>query len=285
MRWYVPSWNGDFRLESLDDKRSALTIMQPTAYEVKLLRSFLKKARARNWTTEDIAAKETIDIRIIRLSATVAETAPVLVGTVKPTDRTLTAVVFRNGQLEVAETVKLEPLAKKAEKEDATAAVSVARPTLSCPACEPGAVEPASEVLLSFLTPTEHADWAAKRAIIVQGGCSGHRYLLAHRNSDTARRIGRICYDLTDQLVIHFHDWTVPPEEEILAAKLILEHREPWLRNEATVQWMYPDGRWSDLGYMRFKNPFGNQSDGTLDAAISKSVGVTVLELAALLQG
>lgn len=274
MRWYVPSWNGDFRLEGLDDERSVLTITQPTPYEIKLLRAFLKKARKKKWTDEDIKAKETIDARVIKLNAPVAETAPILVGALKPTDRTLTAVVYRNGRLEVAETAALGALAEKAEKEDAKAAVSVARPTPCCPACVPGSVEPASEVLLSFLTPQEHADWAAHRAFIVQGGCSGHRYLLAHRNSDTARRIGRMCYDLTDQLVLHFHDWSVPPEEEVLAAKLILEHREPWLRNEATVQWMFPSGVWSDLGYMRFKNPFGNQSDGTLDAAVTQGFGI-----------
>lgn len=166
----------------------------------------------------------------------------------------------------------LTTLAAKAVAEDAKAAASVARPTLSCPRCAPGAVEPASEVLLSFLTPREHEDWAAHRAIIVHGGCSGHRYLVAHRHSDAAQQIGRICYDLDDSLVMHFHDTTVPPEEEVLAAELILKYREPWLRNEATVLWYMRD-RWVDLGYMRYKNPFGDASDGAWDASLAKGLG------------
>ena len=54
----------------------------------------------------------------------------------------------------------------------------------------------------------------------------------------------------------------MPPEEEVLAAKLILEHREPWLRNEATCLQQTKDGKWHDLGFLRYKNPFGDASDG-----------------------
>jgi hypothetical protein len=64
--------------------------------------------------------------------------------------------------------------------------------------------------------------------------------------------------------VVHFHDRRVPPEEEVLAAKLILEHAEPWLRNEATL--------WS-AGAMIFKNPFGNGMDGVEDATFTQRIG------------
>ena len=37
----------------------------------------------------------------------------------------------------------------------------------------------------------------------------------------------------------------MPPEEEILAAKLILEHREPWLRNEANAAAEYSGDKMS----------------------------------------
>jgi len=274
LRWFFPAWHGDFRLEPHGDKACQLLITKPTAGEVKLLRNFLADARKKKWTNEDIALMEAIDERRIVLDAPVDKVGLVLVKATKPTDRTLTAVSFHDGKLEVAETGVLTTLVEKAVAEGGKAAVSVARPTPSCPACEPGAVGPASEVLLSFLTPQQHEDWATNRALIVQGNCSGHRYLLAHRNSDTARRIGRICYDLDDQLVLHFHDLTVPAEEEVLAAMLILGHREPWLRNEATVQWYFPDGKWADLGYMRYKNPFGDHRDGVVDAALTTSFGM-----------
>lgn len=135
--------------------------------------------------------------------------------------------------------------------------VTVRRPTPSCPACLPGSIGPAREVLQAFLTPAEHAEWARDRAITITGGLSGHRYRLAHRHSDLAIAWGRICADLDDGGILHFHDWRVPPEEEILAAKLILEHREPWLRNEATALGIFTDV---------FKNQFGSGSDGVEDS-------------------
>jgi hypothetical protein len=118
--------------------------------------------------------------------------------------------------------------------------------------------------LLTFLNEEEHEDWAKERAIVVTGGLSGHRYLLAHRHSKTAAKIGRVCYDLDDRCVVHFHDNSVPPEEEVLGAKLILEHREPWLRNEATHF-----GRTN----VRFKNPFGDFYDGVADAMMTQQIG------------
>lgn len=150
------------------------------------------------------------------------------------------------------------------EKEKAKAAVTVQRPTPCCPRCIPGAVEPASEVLLSFLTPEQHESWASDRCLIAIGGYTGTRYLLAHRHTERAQKIGRVCYSLDDEAVIHFHQTEVPPEEEVLAAKLILELREDWLRNEATLF----------SGAQRFKNPFGNGNDGIPDASLMSDIGL-----------
>jgi hypothetical protein len=273
-RWFFPSWNGDFRLVEGAEGESSLLIMQPTPVELKMLDAFLKVARRKKWTTEKIADDEGISTRTIRLATSIEEAGPALVKIVKPKDRTLTAVAFKDGKFEVAETGGLATLVAKAKKEDATAAVSVGRPTPCCPRCEVGAIAPASEVLQAFLSPEEHETWAKHRAIMVTGGMSGHQYLLAHRHSPTAARLGKICYDADDRFVLHFHDSSVPPEEEILAAKLILEHREPWLRNEATVLQLDEKGGWHDLGFMRYKNPFGDASDGRGDAAMTAALGM-----------
>jgi hypothetical protein len=273
-QWFFPSWNGDFRLvEGSDEDESQLLIMQPTPVELKMRGEFLKIARRKKWTTEKIADDEGITTRTIRLAAPIEKVGPALVKIVKPKDRTLTAVAFKDGKFEVAETGGLATLVAKAKKEDATAAVSVARPTPCCPRCEVGAIAPASEVLQTFLSPEEHETWAKHRAIMVTGGMSGHQYLLAHRHTRTAALLGKICYDVDDRFVLHFHDSSVPPEEEILAAKLILEHREPWLRNEATVLQLDAKGTWHDLGFMHYKNPFGDASDGRGDAALTASLG------------
>lgn len=273
--WFIPSWNGDFRLVAGDeDGTSKLLVMQPTAHEIQLLNGFLSKAHKKKWTSELLTGDDTNDTRTIVMKAPITKTGPLLVRATKPADRTLTAVSYKNGQLEVAETGALETIIDRAASAPEAKAVSVSRPTPCCPRCEKGSIAPARDVLLSFLTPEEHADWAEHRAIIVHGGLSGHRYLLAHRHSATAARLGKICYDLDDHFILHFHDVSVPPEEEVLAAKLILEHREPWLRNEATVLQQGSDGRWLDLGFLRYKNPFGDASDGRIDAAITAMLGI-----------
>jgi hypothetical protein len=273
--WALPSWNGDFRLTAGDDaSTSKLLVMAPTPHEVQLLNGFLSRARRKKWTSELLSADDTNDTRTIVLGAPLAKTGPLLVRATRPADRTLTAVSFQDGRLEVAETGALETLVARAADDPEARAVSVARPAPCCPRCEVGAVGPARDVLLSFLSPQEHADWAEHRAIMVRGGRSGHRYLLAHRHSPTAARLGKICYDLDDHFVLHFHQTEVPPEEEVLAAKLILEHREPWLRNEATCLLQTRDGRWHDLGFMRYKNPFGDVTDGRVDAAITATLGI-----------
>lgn len=273
--WAMPSWNGDFRLVAGDEEgTSKLLIMDPTPHEKELLATFMKQARKKLWTKEPFAVDDVIDTRTIDLDVALAKAGAALVKIVKPKDRTLTAVSFKNGKLEVAETNMVETLVAKAENDKEAKAVSVARPTPCCPRCEPGSIEPARDVLLSFLNEQEHADWAAHRAIQVTGGLSGHKYLLAHRNSPTAGRLGKICYDMDERFVLHFHATDVPPEEEILAAKLILEHREPWLRNEATVVQQRSDGTWVDLGFMRYKNPFGDIQDGRPDAAITATIGM-----------
>lgn len=157
---------------------------------------------------------------------------------------------------------------KKDEKaaKDPKAAATVKRPTPSCPQCVPGSIAPAREVLLTFLNDEEHASWAKTRTIVVEGGLTGHRYLLAHRASEAAARIGRMCFDLDDDIVLHWHDWTVPPEEEVLSAKILLQHREHWMRHEATVLGAHGA---RDV----FKNPFGNMQDGVPDAGFTQGYG------------
>lgn len=157
---------------------------------------------------------------------------------------------------------KKEDEKKKKDK----AATTVKRPTTCCPESIPGVVEPAQEVLLQFCDAEQREQWLRERRLVARGGITGHRYLIAHRHTDTAIKMGKCSWDLDTDTVMHFHDWTVPPEEEVLAAKLILEHREPWLRNEATY---FDCGPHSQV----FKNPFGDGGDGTHDAGFTRAMG------------
>lgn len=273
MKVYLPSWNGDYRLESYDGK-SILKLHDPTPHERNIVGLFLHEAGKKKWREEhpkssyDGDAKETI-----RLDAPLAKTSKLLIKLARPLKQTLTAVSFSNGELAVVDGTsdeamrKIEAAVGKATasetKEKPATAASVKRPTPCCPDCEPGAIAPASEVLLSFLDEEQHESWRKQRTIVVTGGMTGNRYMIAHRHSPLGQKVGRITYDLDDDCIVHFHDRSVPPEEEVLAAKLILEHREPWLRNEAT---MFDAG--STKGEI-FKNPFGDILDGTESASFT----------------
>lgn len=278
MKVFLPSWNGDMRLTSdPGSEGSILTLIKPTPQELLVVGSFLRIASKKHWWKGEApeegkpySGKE----MEIELNAFLSKASNALISVARPKDRTLTAVKFSGGKMEVIEGATLQALevvedaidrAKKSEtKKDEAAAASVKRPTPSCPQCQPGSIAPASEVLLSFLSPEQHEQWARERAILVQGHLSGHQYVISHRHGEIAQKVGRICFDHDDGRVVHFHDWSVPPEEEVLAAKLILEHAEPWLRNEAT---MYQGG--TDL----YKNPFGGGGDGVESAIFAQEFG------------
>lgn len=152
-----------------------------------------------------------------------------------------------------------DPPPKKAPK-----ATTVKRATCCCPSSvfKPVDNTPAREVLLSFLDGEQREQYIRERRFVGVGGLSGIRYLFAHRNSPTAVKIGKCTYDLDHGSPMHFHDWTSPPEEELLAAYQILRHREPWLRNQATT-----------MRGPSFQNPFGGGADGTHDASTTYTFG------------
>jgi hypothetical protein len=285
MKWYIPSWNGDLRLtpSAKNADETELTIVKPTEQERQAVNAmgpvFVEKGWLKEWSHVGPKKLFTRD-KTLLIHAPLEQVGPIVAKLLKPQAAVLTAITFKDGRVETSSgsLAELQALSEEAAKQPPEkapeAAVTVKRPTPSCPQCVEGSIEPAREVLLAFLTEEQHADWARERAIVVRGGLSGNRYILAHRHSERARRQGRICFDVDDQMVVHFHDWTVPPEEEVLAAKLILEHREPWLRNEATMlgpQFNFQEG--VRINVMKFKNPFGGFSDGVPDAQFTQQIG------------
>lgn len=276
MKLYIPSWNGDFRLEDDGKGGSRLVVHDPTPHEKTIIEEFLRKAGAEGWVSESESAARFDQgaESAVAISAPLSKASKILLKLAQPKKQTLTAISFSDGKLSVIEGADEPALEKIAETvEDAAAtenpekpakAASVKRPTPCCPVCEVGSVVPASEVLLAFLSEEEHESWARDRAIVVTGGLTGHRYVLAHRQSAIAAYNTKMCFDLDDGQILHFHDNSVPPEEEVLAAKLILEHREPWLRNEATLL---------EGDNMKFKNPFGNHWDGVESADFVSEIG------------
>lgn len=292
-RWYIPSWHGDLRLERAEvPDETLLTIEKPTADEQRVLNkignAMVENGWLDKWTVEAPkrrffgAAK-----RVVRIKAAIETVGPVVAGIMRPGPAVLTCIKLSGGQVVLSSAGDLEkgeqalppapapapelpaPKAETKPKPKPEAAVTVKRPTPSCPQCEVGAIGPASEVLLEFLDDEQHADWAEHRSLVAYGGMTGRPYLLAHRNSPQAALQGRICMDLSLDSIVHFHDRTVPPEEEVLAAKLILEHREPWLRNEATMLGLSYPRRDCEI----FDNPFGGVLEGTGDASLTERIG------------
>ena len=285
MRWFFPSWNGDFRLERITDSTTMLSIVQPTAAELQVITHIEALAKKKGWCDEKVQfwkkpyrKKAT---RHTKLDVSINEIGPMLVKKLKPGEQTLTAVRFSNDRIEIIEgaDVDLSAIEKTVEAEEKAAkppkpkaAASVKRPTPSCPDCYVDAVGPATDTLLAFLSDEQHEQWREHRAIIVYGNLSGHRYILAHRHTELAAQFGKICWDADDNAQMKFHDNSVPPEEEVLAAKLILEHRESWLRNEATT-FGVALGVGSLERREKFKNPFGDFSDGIPDTLFTSEVG------------
>jgi hypothetical protein len=280
----MPSWNGDLRLEpnAEDKQKTTLTIVEPTDAEKIALGAIGGTLTEKGWLKEPILEflsgdpyRENRTAEVV-LDAPLEEVGPVVIAALKPGPAVLSAVRFKNGQVEVVE--HREP-GKATEKDlkalavrpKAEAAATVKRPTPSCPDCYVAAVKPATEVLLTFLTPEQHETWSRERYVLCRGGYSGHHYILAHRSSEIAAKNKRICFDATDEHILHFHDQSVPPEEEILSAMLILQHREHWLRNEATcLGWNFQ---------RVFKNPFGDITDGVMDASLTTMVGIAAQAL------
>ena len=281
MKWYIPSWNGDLRLEPDpdNDQRTLLTIHKPTADEERILAligvEMLKQKWAEDWPASGKPGVFRRKVKVV-IDAALERVGPIVSKIMKPGPAVLSCITFRDGKvLTCSGTVQeLQAISEEAAsappEKAATAAATVKRPTPSCPDCIPGSIEPASEVLLAFLNAEEHDRWAKFREIMVIGGLSGHRYLLSHRHTQRAIEQSRICFDVDDGHVLKFHDWSVPPEEEVLASKLILEHREHWLRNEATTFFN------TDIQY---KNPFGGGGDGMWDAGVMRRFGTSLQKL------
>jgi len=273
MKWFLPSHNGDIRVEGKSRRRTLLTIHEPTPHELDLLNQFGRLFQERGWSKTtalwDPAGKAK---QTVTLKGPVAEIGAALVQGFKAGEQTLTAVVFRNGEIETYTGAKsalkaAEDIKDREEKgkdgDKAEKAATVKRPTPCCPNCIPDFLTPAGEVLYEFLTPEEQRLWEEEHAVVAVGQITQHRYLISHRNSPRAQAQGKICIDLdAGGAVLHFHDWSVPPEEEVLASKLILENAEPWLRHEATL-----------APHPRFKNPFGGFADGVADASFTATVG------------
>lgn len=270
--WYIPSSTGDFRLEANPDDptTSILTVEDLTASERERIEAFRKRCRAWKWFPEDAVLPETGRAEIL-INTTVAKAGKHLAKDVMPNRGTLTAIRSADGEIIcTADFTEGEgKLEKGAADPKAKKATTVKKPTICCPDPVEGPLKRSSRVLREFCTPSQWKEWVEKGVLHCVGGETGVLYRLVHRHHPLAAKQGKIGWSVDDDCVMHFWDWSVPPAEEVLSAKLILEHREFWLRNRATMFGI----RSRDAVDVIPNNPLGNSAEGTWDAGFFTRLG------------
>jgi hypothetical protein len=160
VKLYIPSWNGDFRLEDDGQGNTRLVVHEPTPNEQKIIGEFLRQVTAKKWKHDHVGGHPLRDTPSIKIEAPLSKVSKILLALTRPKKQTLTAISFSDGKLSViegADNAAIEKIADTVEKAVATEdpkepakAASVKRPTPCCPVCEVGSVAPASEDLLAF---------------------------------------------------------------------------------------------------------------------------------------
>lgn len=221
---FIPCWSGDFRLEAAPQDTSLLTVEDPTPGDREVLQRFLTDARARGWLAED----EGIQLRgktSLPIAHPMSVVAPVMAALLTTPGETWTAIRRVGGKVDVVDGNTLPP--EKSGEPAIEAVAVVQRPQRGCPEPEP-ATRRASEVLWTFCTATQQADWQSQGYLLARGNASGRLYRVWHE--DAANKAGmKRCLTLTDGTPVCAWDRRVPPEEQALSLKLAVEHREAWL--------------------------------------------------------
>ncbi len=254
-RWYRPSACGDFQLERIEDTVCKLVVKDPTPYEREQLELLMKNARENGYI--DMLEGFGSEGGELVLNTSIEWAGNLLFGTwgaphgscgqVQP-PRALLSVAMCGDKV-VATWDSTQP--KRCDEPTDLVPVEADK-AITTPAPRRGSgggdcpESLASEVLRAFSTPDQWAEWQRTGGTMtVRGGCTGRRYRLAHRKCFVqTRRQETVAVGLDDRLrgfrssrampVLAF-DFELPPPEEVLSIKLVLEQREWWLRNPGSM--------------------------------------------------
>jgi len=257
-RWYLPSFHGDICLEKTGAMETQIRVFELTDMEEKALDILRKRAvkvpfSGKPWADEEEflpASSATYRTKfglVITLRAPIEEVEKVLSKALNVSKRKLLSVVkFSDGTMEKiirrdeeppkdekneeVEGENIPDYAKdKANKErqtkEAKAAATVKKPQVGCPMPEfPEADIRASRVLEVFLNDAQIADYRKYGAFMTIGRDTGHRYIVANRETPQALKKcqGRQLFDVEENRALCVHDWSCPPPEEMLALHLCL---------------------------------------------------------------
>ena len=236
--WYLPSFYGDIRLERLSNGETKLVIVGLSSTEKIAVKALIKEAQRtgvtkRAWASDSQLARLDLDStkeQAVTLEAPISKVQKALEKPMKPNRSLLSVVRYKNGAIEqlTEKTTGLldsENPESEPEKKPA-AAVTVAQPTLGCPAPDFEKVDlRANAVLRAFLTPQQVADFESDQAFVQRGADTGHTYIITSRNAPDAlkrHQSYRSLYDLTERRAYCVHDWTIPAGEEMLTLALFV---------------------------------------------------------------
>lgn len=190
-----------------------------TTIEESLIKEILKKYKDKLAPLDDIdGSLENRKFTIENVKFTdVHKTFTKVLKKDKPT---ITALKFKDGRIEVKEELKDK------DTKDATTGATVEKPRKHCPVPTFQTTEfRASQVLKEFLTEQQMKDFDQYKQIIVKGSYTGRKYLITSRWSPEISKYGHVFDTSTNELICANCD-ELPPSEEILSLKLILEFRE-----------------------------------------------------------
>jgi len=238
--WFFPVRSGDFRLQATSTPgETLLSVEDPTDSDRKLLIPFLKTA-VEMGQLETVPEIRFVGLTEISLKGTVEELGPILADHVHADSKLWTAVRHTDGKIFVtdgAETELKQLPVKRKKAEIASrkeAAATVREPWVGCPPPET-AVRRASEVLRTFSTRSQWEQWEEHGAMKLIGNATGKAYWLHHRSVAAARGLLHLLIEAKSGRDICVWDDRVPAEEEALAIKFAVEHRENWLRGVGTL--------------------------------------------------
>lgn len=265
MKWYLPTFYGDIRLERLERSKTRVVLVQLTPSEKKAAKKLRETALAPPWRStpwceaeafppiDDLPIEKAID-----LNAPLGKVQKLLAKALKP-ERTLMDVVkFTDGKMEEVTNWPIDPEVEPGYRDKATptpekpkaeakpekpkkpkkepkAGTTVAQPTQGCPAPNfQQAKDRATEVLCAFLNPDQIDDFNRYQRFVTVGADTGHRYMLTSRTArDQLGHYGdRSVYDLDARHSLCVHDYTIPAPEELLSLHLFLSlpGREAYIR-------------------------------------------------------
>lgn len=232
--WFFPIWSGDIRLERASDETCVMTVEDPTESDRDLLKPFLPTAKEMGWL-DKVPTISLIGKTIVPLKGTISEIGPILAGEVHQDASLWTGLRHSDGRVTLSDGTVLrspkapEPAAPStALATTAVAAVTVREPKRGCPPPE-AATRRASEVLRTFCTERQWKQWQRDGAMTVIGHATGKAYHLFHRDEAARRRLGHVLVEVGTGREVCVWDSRVPAEEEALAVKFAVEHRESWM--------------------------------------------------------